>query len=359
MGIYKRNFLPSQSQPWTRQVEDTLTAVEARFKTEILNNRTRDEQLQASYNRLDKTVQTVAVAAAAASTAAALANNALSGLISLGTDGSTYDVAAGNINAGNINGVNIIGGTLKTAGTRHVEINQTSANFFDDSGNNFGTITATGSNNDGSATLDIFTPNSSIILANGGLQIASNGLVSFPGGNGVSVSGGPFSCSAGANIGGGLQVGIISSTGASNFTSGTFSGSVTRSALDGGGTTGASFNNSGSLQRTTSSIRYKDDVKPLQINLEDILAMSPVSFKRKDESESQGELAREYAGFIAEDLAGGPLDIFVAYERLEDGSRRPDGVYYGELTAALVSAMKEQGQLMMDLEARLTALETK
>lgn len=145
--------------------------------------------------------------------------------------------------------------------------------------------------------------------------------------------------------------GNASFTGSVTGQSGIISNSVlTRTELSGGGTTGASITNGGNFVRTTSSQRYKTDIEPLQINLQDLYQVEPKTFKRIDEVEEDPETARTYPGFIAEELAGTSLDKFVFYSKDENGNSRPEGIHYPELTAALLLAIK-------DLNARLTSLE--
>jgi hypothetical protein len=136
----------------------------------------------------------------------------------------------------------------------------------------------------------------------------------------------------------------------------TTTGSLGRGLLASGGSTGATFDNSGNLIRTTSSERYKQDIQDASYLYEEILALNPKSFKLIEEVSSDPN-ARRYAGFIAEDIAGTGLDIFVSYQTLPDGTKRPDGVYYAELTSALVDAIKHQDGLIKALEARIKALE--
>lgn len=159
------------------------------------------------------------------------------------------------------------------------------------------------------------------------------------------------------SLSGQMASGSIStgSIGASEITA---SGSIIRSALIGGGSTTASITNAGAIVRTASSARYKQDIENATYTYEDVLSLQPKSFRLKDEV-AEDDNARRYAGFIAEEIAGTPLDIFVAYQTLDDGTRRPDGVYYAELTSALISAIKHQDSLIKSLDARLEALENK
>lgn len=125
----------------------------------------------------------------------------------------------------------------------------------------------------------------------------------------------------------------------------------------GGGTTGASINNTGTIVRTTSSARYKQDIADATYSYEDILSLQPKTFRLKDES-AIDENSRTYAGFIAEELHEiESLRVFVNYLKQSDGTLVPDGIQYGELVSALVSAIKHQNGMITALEGRITALE--
>jgi hypothetical protein len=158
-------------------------------------------------------------------------------------------------------------------------------------------------------------------------------------------------------LSGDTAISLIDGDVASNgrITAGNF---FTSLGLSGGGTTGASINNAGSIIRTTSSARYKQDIEDTLFDYEDILALEPKTFRLKEEA-AENDNARRYAGFIAEDIAGTSLDVFVAYRTNEDGEQEPDGVYYAELTSALLSAIKHQDGLIKSLESRVHALESK
>ena len=137
----------------------------------------------------------------------------------------------------------------------------------------------------------------------------------------------------------------------------TTAGTLTRSFLNGGGTTGATFNNAGDLIRTSSSERYKQNIRDAAYSYEDILSLQPKIFRLKDEV-IEDENAREYAGFVAEDLDQiESLKVFVNYQTQEDGSKIPDGIAYAEMVSALVSAIKHQDTIIKSLETRIQALE--
>jgi len=129
--------------------------------------------------------------------------------------------------------------------------------------------------------------------------------------------------------------------------------------LIGASTTGASINAAGYLIRTPSSERYKQDINDASYSYEDILSLQPKTFKLKEEVVALDN-PRIYAGFIAEDLDKlETLKIFVNYSVQEDGSKIPDGVQYGEMVSALVSAIKHQHSIIQELSARVVKLEGK
>ena len=172
------------------------------------------------------------------------------------------------------------------------------------------------------------------------------------------------------NIGGGYAstgvsistTGVIEASGAitgdgtvtgGNLTTG---GTIVRTTLVGGGTTGASINNSGQFIRTTSSARYKQDITDAAYSYEDVLALSPKTFRLKDEAEIDPQ-SKIYGGLIAEDVHElESLRVFVNYKTEEDGSVIPDGIAYGEMVSALISALKHQDARIEALEAQVQAL---
>jgi hypothetical protein len=140
----------------------------------------------------------------------------------------------------------------------------------------------------------------------------------------------------------------------------TTSGTVVLLNYSGAGAqTGASITTAGAIVRTTSSARYKQDIVEANYAYDDILSLTPKQFRLKEEVLSN-ENSKIYGGFIAEDLDQiDSLRPFVNYLILEDGSTIPDGIAYGEMVSALVSAIKHQDGLIKSLTSRLDALENK
>ncbi len=327
---FPSNNLPSSSKYWVREVEKKIVNLENSLSSSDINNTTRDSQLQVTANQALIAAQEADAAATAAAAAAqdaldaidaanaasalanaasALANDAqddalaaLQDIIDLGNpDGPS--IYANNISGGTISGVTLV----STSGSNSVTLNNGAINF-SSSG-------ATGAIN----------PNSSW-----GLGLVSSNVVYVSAPNGIEGAAASFAEIDGLNI--------------------DAQGTLRRSLLDGGGTTGASITDGGYFVRTTSSQRYKTDIQPLDINLNDLYQVEPKTFKRIEEVEAHGDAANVYPGFIAEELAGTSLDKFVFYSKDEEGNSRPEGIHYPELTAALLIAIK-------DLNTRIEALE--
>lgn len=98
----------------------------------------------------------------------------------------------------------------------------------------------------------------------------------------------------------------------------------------------------GDLQRSTSSLKYKTDVKDSTHGLAEVLQLRPVTYKGKND----GDIV--FGGLIAEEVDAVGLKEFVQYA--EDGS--PDALAYGNMVSLLVAAIKE-------LKAELDALKAK
>lgn len=102
---------------------------------------------------------------------------------------------------------------------------------------------------------------------------------------------------------------------------------------------------SGYLRRSTSSRRYKQDIRPLpgRWTGELLDALQPVIYRP---AEGTAGDRRDFAGLIAEDVEAAGGGLFVEYG--EDG--RPESVMYDRLTVSLIAAVR-------DLRARVCALE--
>jgi hypothetical protein len=198
-------------------------------------------------------------------------------------------------------------------------------------------------------------PTGTVQGTSSGLTLNGSGNISFQNGGTqiafVSSLGAGFSSTSSRWIGQLYATGLIRSDG--NIRGDT----ITGDNLTGTGTRNVNSTSAGTLTNATSSRRYKQDIQDLSVDLQDILNMQPKTFRRIEEVQEYGEEAPTYAGFIAEDLSGTSLDPFVFYIPGEDGTLIPEGIHYGELTAALVLSIKDQNARLSELEARLAALE--
>ena len=111
----------------------------------------------------------------------------------------------------------------------------------------------------------------------------------------------------------------------------------------------------GVFWRSTSSLRYKQNVQDYTRGISDLMQMRPVTFNNK-----VNDTTKLFTGFIAEDLHEQGLEEFVEY----DGENRPDSVAYANLTSLLTKAIQEQqatiesqATAITDLTTRLTELE--
>lgn len=383
--LFPSSNLATAAQPWGRAVEKGINNLETLTATERVNNAARDAQAALSIKRLDASLVTVAAAAESA-------NEAIAAITSLGSVDSAYTINAGNINAGTLTGINIIGATIKSAdtGTR-VEIAGTDVKFY------YGTTMVgklVGTNYSGSDSMAMLYQSSSngiYLEPQGGTWLGPNGAIglgtygpymrnstftrsasidttglSVVGeiGTASQISGGSF-YTAGSITGGSISCSSVTSSGAINSSGGNITttngliiaggasnGNVRASAQAGTGTVAANINNLGTIIRGSSSIRYKQDLMPLQLNIQSLLSLEPKTFRLIREVEELGDDAIRYPGLIAEDLDAAGLEEFVIYEYGEDGNLRPDNIRYAELSAALLIVIK-------DLSARIEALENK
>lgn len=104
----------------------------------------------------------------------------------------------------------------------------------------------------------------------------------------------------------------------------------------------------GVIQRSTSSLKYKRDVELAELSIEDILKLTPKTWRDKRQVEENPETTQRYIGFIAEDLHEAGLGCFVVYE---DGE--PDAIAYDRLAAALIVVIKSHEERLKTLEEKL------
>ena len=106
---------------------------------------------------------------------------------------------------------------------------------------------------------------------------------------------------------------------------------------------------SGILQRSTSSLRYKNSVTDATYGLAEVMQLRPVTYKGNNDGDTV------FGGFIAEEVHGIGLTQFVQY----DAENRPDALAYGNMVSLLAKAMQEQQAMIEDLKARIAVLEAR
>lgn len=106
---------------------------------------------------------------------------------------------------------------------------------------------------------------------------------------------------------------------------------------------------SGILQRSTSSLRYKNSVENAPYGLAEVMQLRPVTYKGNNDGDTI------FGGLIAEEVDAIGLSQFVQY----DEQNRPDALAYGNMVSLLTKAMQEQQAVIEDLKARISVLEAK
>lgn len=111
-------------------------------------------------------------------------------------------------------------------------------------------------------------------------------------------------------------------------------------------------NGNGYFKRMTSSKRYKENIKPLELDYRKALELEPKTFMYDGDVE-EGLVT---PGFIAEEVHDLGLTEWVAYADV-DGEWVPDAFHYGNWTAALQHIAREQQKQIDLLTSRLEKLE--
>ena len=110
----------------------------------------------------------------------------------------------------------------------------------------------------------------------------------------------------------------------------------------------ACFLSDGSFARSTSALKYKQDVRDLEVI--DINKFRAVRYKSKGSADNK---TQDYFGVIADEVAEAGVTELVTYGA--DGE--VEGFQYERLTVVLLKALQEQQALITTLTERITALE--
>ena len=117
--------------------------------------------------------------------------------------------------------------------------------------------------------------------------------------------------------------------------------SVTEGVIVGVTETLGVIDTDGALRRSTSSLKYKNDVRNYDKGLAEVLQMRPVYYKGNNDGDTI------FAGLIAEEVNEILPDVVIKNEEGE-----PDSVSYGRITAVLIEAIK-------DLQQQINVLNSK
>jgi hypothetical protein len=192
----------------------------------------------------------------------------------------------------------------------------------------------------------------------------------------TNASGGNTAERARIDSSGNLLVGTTSNLGrlsvvGSGTTGGTFSCSIYNSGAaltllqtrdDGfvflpstaGKTTGSAANlyidsGNGAVYRSTSSLKYKQNVQNAVHGLAEVMQLRAVTYEGKSETDA----GKTFGGLIAEEVHAAGLTEFVQYA--EDGT--PDALAYGNMVSLCIKAIQELKAELDAAKARIATLE--
>lgn len=110
---------------------------------------------------------------------------------------------------------------------------------------------------------------------------------------------------------------------------------------------------SGNMGYVPSSVQFKQDVAPAEVDPDAVLGIQVVQYRYKEAVENFGDDAAVEVGVIAEQVLDQGLPWLLDYEVSEDGDLLPLGFKYERLTVALLAAMQGMDARIKTLEAAL------
>jgi hypothetical protein len=119
-----------------------------------------------------------------------------------------------------------------------------------------------------------------------------------------------------------------------------------------GGGIAVLVNAGGTLGTTTSSARFKQDVRDMGDASDLLMRLRPVTFRYTEEAVGAGDARTRQYGLIAEEVAAVAPELVAP-----DLEGRPYSVKYHELPALLLNEVQAQRRTIAKLEARLAELE--
>jgi hypothetical protein len=373
-SLFPNSNLSTASQPWGREVEKRLVNLDLTVNSNEINNTARDNQLANSLTRVNAALinaqsaaNAAAAAAATAQSAADDAQNAIDSVISVEEAvyyPGTTEIDGGNIRANTIAANKISAGTLtgfivnSAATGARIEISGTTLTIFDATnqvasiyGDSNSLIINGGTNAIGIGDLGVaITGGSSSSMLVSDTGIYANGYAEF---QSTSKSLGLFTANSGISVAsGGMEIKNPGGALASNYLQvpDTYIRTVASGRI-------VYVSSIGTYNCSTSSARYKQDITPYEVDVDKLLMLEPVSFRYKQSVAEVGDAADVAHGFIAEQAHEIGLSEFVDFELDENGEPRPDNFRYIDFTAALLGAFKKQQETINTLSSKIEALE--
>src|SRR5204862_3250783 len=167
---------------------------------------------------------------------------------------------------------------------------------------------------------------------------------------GVQALGNNISGSSNIALGNGAGIGITTANdvicigaGGENVDSSCYIGGIFNATSSGG--SAVFINSAGKLGTSTSSQRFKDEIKPMDQASEALYALKPVKFRYKKEIDPQGT---KQFGLVAEEVEKVNPDLVV---RDKDG--KPYSVRYDQVNAMLLNEFLKEHRKMEEQEATI------
>ena len=334
MARFKRNYLPSQSRPWAKQLEDAIDSTERSFKTLDVNNRSKDEQFSASLSRLDGAVLDARAASELADAAqdAAIAANTLAttangNAIAANSAASSANSLAIQANADATEAINRVVG-FSTSGGSTINADNISGGTISGDFINGGTISG---NVISGGTISGITISASTFTSGGVVDCAEINTANIYANQTIEANGG--------------YLGNKNTT-IANSTTSTFAGNVF-------------INTSGSMFRSTStsSREAKENIVSYEFDTNAFIAVNPVTFNYKlDAVQSQEETEINQLGFILEDFEDAGVGEHLIIPANEVDTYK--GLRYEKLYMMLHKVVQAQDETIKNLTARIEALES-
>jgi endosialidase-like protein len=176
---------------------------------------------------------------------------------------------------------------------------------------------------------------------NGNTAVGINALLNSTSGNGNTA--------LGATAGNGVTTAnnvICIGTDGNNIDDSCFIGNIFGSTSGNG--VAVLVNSNGRLGTTTSSRRYKQDIRPITKASEVLYALAPVAFRYKKEIDPSGT---PQFGLVAEDVAQVNPDLIV-----RDKKGKPYSVRYDQVNVMLLNEFLKEHQTVQDLKKQVEVL---